>query len=93
VLQAAWAVSSFDSRRWIGEVDVPTAVVMTTHDRLVAPARQRRLAESIPGATVHPVAADHGACAMAPDLFVPALVEACESVWARARAGAPSAAL
>jgi len=88
VLQATWAVSSYDSRRWIGEVDVPTAVVMTTHDRLVAPQRQRRLAESIPGATVHPVAADHGACAMAPDLFIPALLEACESVASRAGAGA-----
>lgn len=84
ILQATWAVSGYDSRRWIGEVDVPTAVVMTTHDRLVAPQRQRRLAESIPGATIHPVAADHGACAMAPDLFVPALIEACEDVAARA---------
>jgi 3-oxoadipate enol-lactonase len=90
VLQAAWAVSSYDSRRWIGEVDVPTAVVMTTHDRLVAPDRQRRLAESIPGATVHPVAADHGACAMAPGLFVPALIEACESVASRAQAKTPA---
>jgi 3-oxoadipate enol-lactonase len=89
VLQAAWAISSFDSRRWIGEVDVPAAVVMTTHDRLVAPDRQRRLAESI-GATLHPVAADHGAVAMAADQFVPALLEACHSVASRARATAAS---
>ncbi|MBV9665783.1 MAG: alpha/beta fold hydrolase [Actinobacteria bacterium] len=90
VLQATWAVSSYDSRRWIGEVDVPTAVVMTTHDRLVAPDRQRKLAESIPGATVYPVRADHGAVAMAANAFVPALLEACEDVASRAGIGVPA---
>jgi len=90
VLQAAWAVGAYDSRRWIGEIDVPTAVVMTTHDRLVAPARQQRMADSIRGATVHPVAADHGACVMRTDVFLPALLEACDSVAARAGVTGPA---
>ena len=37
---------------WIGEVDVPTVVLVTMRDQVVATARQLRLAESIPGAEV-----------------------------------------
>jgi pimeloyl-ACP methyl ester carboxylesterase len=86
MMAAAAALGRFSSRLWIGEVDVPTAVVLTMRDSLVPPHRQRKLAESIPGATIHPVDADHGACAAAPHRFVPALVAACRSVAARTRA-------
>ena len=37
----------------------PTAVVLTEHDNVVPPRRQRRLAAAIPGAEVFPVAGDH----------------------------------
>lgn len=86
VVEAACAASLFSSRGWVGEVDVPTAVVVTTRDRVVSPARQAELAQVIPGATAHPVDADHGACISDPELFVPALAEACRSVGARASA-------
>jgi 3-oxoadipate enol-lactonase len=84
VVQATGALGRFTSHRWIGEVDVPTAVVVTTRDRLVPPTRQRRLAAAVPGATVHPVQGDHDACVTAARRFVPALVEACQSVATRA---------
>jgi len=84
MMAAAAALGRFSSREWIGEVDVPTAVVVTLRDSLVPPHRQRKLAAAIAGATVHPVDADHGACAAAPQRFVPALVDACQSVAARA---------
>jgi pimeloyl-ACP methyl ester carboxylesterase len=83
VLEAGAALGRFDSRPWIGEVDVPTAVVVTVRDGLVAPQRQLALARSIPGATVHPVQGDHTVCVTAPGRFVPALLEACGSVAAR----------
>ncbi|MEY2476307.1 MAG: hypothetical protein QOG87_1622 [Actinomycetota bacterium] len=83
ILQAAWAVGSFDSRRWITDVDTPTAVVVTVHDQLVPAWRQIKLAGAIPGATVHRVMADHGACVLAAQVFVPGLLEACESVSQR----------
>ena len=83
VLEAGTALGRFDSRRWIGTVDVPTAVVVTMGDRLVTPARQIALARSVPGATLHPVQADHSACVSAPDRFVPVLLDACDSVAAR----------
>jgi pimeloyl-ACP methyl ester carboxylesterase len=83
MLAAAAALGRFSSRRWIGEVDAPAAVVVTTHDSVVPPHRQHKLAAALPSATVHPVAADHGACVAAPQRFVPALVAACGSVAAR----------
>jgi 3-oxoadipate enol-lactonase len=86
VAEAAAALGRFSSRDWIGGVDAPTAVVITELDRLVAPARQRRLAAAIPGATVHPVAGDHDVCVARPDLLVPVLLDACRSVTTRARA-------
>ena len=85
VLQAAWAIGSYDSRRWITEVDVPTAVVATMQDRLVPPWRQVKLAQAIPDASIHRIAADHGACVMQTRLFIPALLEACDSVTSRLR--------
>lgn len=84
LVEAGAAIGRFSSHRWIGGVDVPTAVVVTTADTLVPPRRQIRLAESIPGATIHLVHADHGACALRPQLFVPALLDAVQSVVSRA---------
>ena len=48
MMAAAAALGRFSSREWIGEVDVPTAVVVTLRDSLVPPHRQRKLAEAIP---------------------------------------------
>ncbi len=83
VIDASRALAGFSSHDWIGRVDVPSAVIVTTRDELVPPARQFKLAESIPGAEVFEVAADHGACVSRADLFNPALVAACESVARR----------
>jgi pimeloyl-ACP methyl ester carboxylesterase len=82
-LQAMSALGRFSSHDWIGEVDVPAAVVVTTKDRFIAPTRQIKLANAIPGATMHPVHAGHAACVLAYRRFVPALVDACESVAGR----------
>jgi len=84
VIQAAGAVGGFSSHDWIGSVDVPTAGVVSTRDTLVPPSRQRKLAASIPGASLYEVAADHDACVAHADRFVPTLVEACLDVAKRA---------
>jgi pimeloyl-ACP methyl ester carboxylesterase len=79
-VSAIQAVCEFSSDAWIGQVTVPAAVVVTTRDRLVPASRQLRLAQAIPGASVHRVDADHSVCINAPALFAPALQEACWSV-------------
>jgi 3-oxoadipate enol-lactonase len=79
-LSAVQAVCEFTSHSWISQVDVPTAVVITTRDHVVPPGRQRKLAAAIPGASICEVAADHAVCITAPQLFAQVLIEACWSV-------------
>ncbi len=43
-------LGKFDATAWIGDVTVPTGVLVTSHDKAVPTARQLQLAESIPGA-------------------------------------------
>ncbi|MBI2705073.1 MAG: alpha/beta fold hydrolase [Actinobacteria bacterium] len=83
IVEAGQAIGRFSSHQWIGGVDVPTACVVTEFDAVVPPHRQRRLAASIAGATVHPVRGDHTVCVVRPQNFVPVLVEACDSVTTR----------
>lgn len=83
VTAAAVAATNFSSRAWIGDIDVPTGVVVTRADQVIPVHRQVRLANSIPGATIHWVEGPHGACVTHPDRFVPVLMEACGSVSSR----------
>jgi len=80
VLEAGAAIGTFSSHRWIGEVDVPTAVVVTTADTKIPPARQRKLAAAVPQAAVFEVDADHHACPRQADRFLPALLDAVDHV-------------
>jgi pimeloyl-ACP methyl ester carboxylesterase len=82
VIQAAEAVTRFSSHDWIGDVDVPTAVLVTALDELVPAVRQRKLARSIPGARVFEVAGDHDACVRCAE-FPATLVRACLAVTRR----------
>jgi 3-oxoadipate enol-lactonase len=77
---AMQAVCEFTSHDWIGQVGVPTAVVITTRDRIVPPGRQRKLALAIPGAMVYEVDGDHGVCVTSPVQFSRTLLAACQSV-------------
>jgi pimeloyl-ACP methyl ester carboxylesterase len=81
VMEAGQAIGSYNARRWIGEVDVPTTVLITTKDRAVPPAEQHKLAEAIPGSEVHLVDDGHVVCAR--PSFGPALVRAVDAVAAR----------
>ncbi len=76
MLEAGAAIGTFSSHRWIGEVDVPTAVVVTSADSKIPPHRQRKLANAIGHARVFEIDADHHACPRQPELFLPALLDA-----------------
>ena len=84
-MEAGLSLARFDSSAWIGEVDVPHAVVVTTRDAAVVPARQRRLAAALPDPSVHEADVDHVGCVTRPAIFVPALLDALESVSPRPR--------
>jgi 3-oxoadipate enol-lactonase len=84
LIQAGLALGRFDSTGWIGQVDVPTAVVVTALDTTVSPRRQWRLAQRIPDSVAFPVQGDHRACVEEARLFIPALQAACASVQAPA---------
>jgi 3-oxoadipate enol-lactonase len=79
-LAAMDAVCDFSSHRWIGGVDVPTAVLLTRNDRVVPPSRQWRLARAVPGAAVVEVEGGHGVFLDAPARFAAALTRACLAV-------------
>lgn len=86
VAQAVAALGRHNSTPWLGRIDVPTAVVVTTKDHVMPAARQRDIAARIPGATVHEAASGHASCVLQADVFVPAFLEAIATVQARVRA-------
>jgi 3-oxoadipate enol-lactonase len=88
ILEAGRAIGRFSSREWIGEIDVPTAVLITMRDHVVPLARQIRLFESVPGAKAFRIDGDHDACVANAERFVPTLVSACTYVAERARLAA-----
>jgi pimeloyl-ACP methyl ester carboxylesterase len=76
-LAAMQAVCHFSSHRWIAGVDVPSAVLVTRHDRVVPPSRQMRLARALPGAAVIEVDGGHDVFLETPRAFAHALAAAC----------------
>lgn len=80
VIEAGLAMSNYHAR-WIGDIDVPTAVLVTTKDRAVNPFAQLRMALKIPGATIHRLDDGHVVCAKAS--FGPAVREVVDAVAAR----------
>ena len=83
--QALAALGRHHSRPWLGQIDVPTAVVVGTRDRVIPAARQISLARAIPGATIHDIDTGHAGCVLEAEKFVPAVVEAAATVNARRR--------
>ena len=81
VAEATGAIGNYNASRWIGTVDVPTAVLVTTEDRAVAPIDQARLALRIPTATMHKVDDGHIVCAK--PSFGPLLRRVVDDVAAR----------
>ncbi|GAA2062152.1 alpha/beta fold hydrolase [Williamsia deligens] len=73
-------LGQFDSREWLSDIAVPTAVCLTTADRVVPPSRQQLLLDGIPGAVRVDVPAGHACCVLEPTAFVGPFVRACEMV-------------
>ena len=94
MLEAAEAIGRFTSGSWIGDLDVPVSVLVTSEDRVVPVHRQAKLAMAIPTAVVHVIDCSHMGPTSAPDRFAAGLVEASVQVERRAAkrsAGRPAA--
>jgi 3-oxoadipate enol-lactonase len=83
IMEAGQAIGSYNARRWISEIDVPTTVLVTTRDRAVSPVEQHKLAAAIPGAEIQLLDDGHVACAKRE--FGPALLRAVDAVAERQR--------
>jgi 3-oxoadipate enol-lactonase len=84
ILEAGKSIGAFSSLDWLGEIDVPTSVVITMRDDVVPLERQAELFEMISGAEAFRVDGAHDAAVYNADRFVPTLIEAIESVESRA---------
>ena len=73
---AAWrAISELDTEPRLGEIRVPTLVIIGENDLSVPVSRARAMADRIPGAAFHVVpGAPHMAPLERPDLFNPPLL-------------------
>jgi 3-oxoadipate enol-lactonase len=76
-LSAIQAVSVFTSHDWAAGIDVPTAVIVPTRDRVVNPRRQRKLAAAIPGSMTYEIDGDHGVFLNEPEKLAGILMDAC----------------
>ena len=80
VLAAGRAIGQFDSTSWIGDVDIPTAVIATLDDEVVPTLDQLAMADCLSEPSVQIVNGGHTACSAASGDFVRALLAACAQV-------------
>lgn len=84
VHQAAEALTHYDARPWLGEILVPAEVLVTTKDRVVAPRRQRELADLVTDGRTTDLAGGHLLPITNRRLTATAIEAACERVVTRA---------
>lgn len=91
--QAVASLGRHNSGPWLKTITVPTAVVVTARDHVIPADRQRHVAWSIPGATVHEAQCGHAACVLEAGAFVPVFCEAVDSVRIRMTQSSPHRAM
>ncbi|MBA3266833.1 MAG: alpha/beta hydrolase [Acidimicrobiia bacterium] len=87
IAAAGRALCRFDARPFAGDIDVPTAVVVALHDRLIRPNKQRRLAAAVPDMEVIEADVGHNGWMVRPDKIAGALAQGIDSVVARLPSG------
>jgi pimeloyl-ACP methyl ester carboxylesterase len=75
IAEAGRELGRFDSRPWLGSLDIPSAVVITARDRSVPPRKQRDLAERL-RATAFEIEGDHDAVVVRGRNYAPLLIDA-----------------
>jgi pimeloyl-ACP methyl ester carboxylesterase len=90
--QAVASLGRHNSGPWLKTITAPTAVVVTARDHVIPADRQRHIAWSIPGSTVHEAQCGHAGCVLEWSAFVPAFCEAVGSVTIRMTQSSPQRA-
>ncbi len=90
IVEAGRELGRFDSRSWLGGVNAPVAVVLTSRDELVPPRKQRALAEAA-GAQVFEIPLMHMDVGRAGTGYGRVLIEALSALSAHAQVGAEAA--
>jgi 3-oxoadipate enol-lactonase len=85
VMEAGNAIGRYHAGKWIGDVDVPTSVLITTKDRAIEAEQQAKMAFAIPHASIHQIDDGHLVCAS--PTFVAPLLDACFDVAVKAFPG------
>jgi 3-oxoadipate enol-lactonase len=85
IIEAGSAIGNFDSTSWLKQVDVPTSVVITTKDQVVAVDRQQRLIELLDDVDAHFIDGAHNAVYTDHRTYVPMLLAAITSVHQRSK--------
>jgi 3-oxoadipate enol-lactonase len=83
LVEAGHQLGRYDARSWIDTISVPTTVIATMNDEVVATRHQISLAQSIPDATLRHLPGGHHRCVTHPERFSSMLVGACREVAAR----------
>ncbi len=81
LFEAGRSISRYDGAGWIGDVNVPTTVLVTAKDRAIPPEAQRAMAEAIPQAAVHEIQDGHLSCST--EVFGDHVTTACLAVHDR----------
>lgn len=81
ILEAAQALTTYDSKAWLPEIDVPTSVIITERDTTVSPTAQFRMAMAIPEAHINRI--DLGHTALIHPTFGRKITDACLDVQRR----------
>lgn len=84
LLSSLRSIGRFRSVEWLPEIDAPTAVVVTSEDRVVPPRLQRQLADAIPDARRFDFEGPHDSIVTRSPGYVPVLVDAVDAVVERA---------
>jgi pimeloyl-ACP methyl ester carboxylesterase len=85
LVEAGRELGRFDSRSWLAPLAIPTAVVLTSRDDAVAPAKQRELADAL-GAEVFEAPINHLEITTKGETYNPVLLRALVAVGGRERA-------
>jgi pimeloyl-ACP methyl ester carboxylesterase len=83
IAEAGRELGRYDSRAWIGELDVPAEVIVTARDNAVPPYKQRDLARRLSARRTE-IARDHDAAVLRPAAYVDALLETLGRLGTRA---------